>query len=62
MKHKINKYEYGYLKGDKIMWDKWGAAFTVVAKFCRSRGYGSFDMPTQLGKQMMEEYERANTS
>jgi hypothetical protein len=54
----INKFEYGYLKGDKVMWPGWGAAFGVVMEFCESRGYGGFGTPTERGLKAMEEYEQ----
>lgn len=61
-KTRINKYEYGYLKGDKVMWPSWGAALGVVANFCKNRGYGGFGDPTDLGREVMEEYAREDTS
>lgn len=58
---KINKYEYGYLKGDKEMWPHGGAAFNVVYEWCKSNGYGTFGEPTALGKRVMDEYDLQHT-
>jgi hypothetical protein len=54
---RINKYEYGFLKGDKKMWPEWGAAYAAVSEFCKNFGYGEFGEPTKLGKKVMEQYE-----
>lgn len=53
----LTEYDYKFLKGDKIFWPGWGAAFGVVADYCRNKGYGDFGEPTERGKREMDKYE-----
>lgn len=59
---KINQYEYGYLKGDEVMWPGWGAAFAVTQEFCNGQGLGSFGKPTESGLKAMKDYEEQDKS
>ena len=55
----LTEYDYGFLKGDKVMWPSWGAAFGITMEYCKNRGYGNFGEPTELGLKRMKEYEEA---
>lgn len=56
---KLTEYDYGFLKGDKEMWPRWGAGLAVTMEWCKNRGYGTFGDPTELGQKAMKEYEEA---
>lgn len=55
----LTLYDYGYLKGDYVMYPKWGAALATVSEWCNNRGYGEFGKPTKLGRKAMKQYEQA---
>lgn len=51
-------HDYYFLKGDTGYWPGWGAAFGVVADWCKGHGYGDFGKPTERGKKAIEAYEK----
>ena len=56
---KLTEFDYGFLKGDKVMWPSWGAALGVVMEFCRRHGLGEFGEPTEYGLVAMKRYEES---
>ena len=57
----LTKYDYGFLKGDEVMYPRWGAALAVVMEWCKNKGYGKFGEPTEAGLKAMEQYEKDHT-
>lgn len=57
----LTEYDYGFLKGDKLMWPQWGAALNVTMEWCYNKGYGDFGQPTEQGLKAMKEYENRQT-
>lgn len=57
MSSPINRFEYGFLKGDKDIMVHRGAAFNAVWTWCGKHGYGTFGKPTKAGERAMETYE-----
>ena len=53
----LTEYDYEFLKGNEVFWPAWGAAFGVVAEWCRNKGYGDFSRPTEKGKKAILKYE-----
>lgn len=57
---RLTIHDYEFLKGNTVYWPHWGAAFGIVSKWCKNKGFGEFGEPTEQGKKAMEYYERTN--
>lgn len=55
---KLTSHDYDYLTGK---WDKnTGAAFNIVAEWCKNHGYGTHGNPTEYGRRAIKVYEKSN--
>jgi hypothetical protein len=56
----LTVHDYKFLKGDKIYWPTWGAGLAVTMEYCRNRGLGEFGQPSELGAELMKQFEQEN--